>query len=77
MKTIGQFAKENDITVKTLHHYEKLGLITPVKIDESNGYRYYSDEQSVDVRLILYLKQLGLSLSEVKKILRSEFEQDD
>lgn len=69
MKTIGQFAKDNDITVKALHHYEKLELITPSEVDEETGYRYYDDSKSRDVRIVLFLKELGLSLSEIKDVL--------
>lgn len=74
MKTIGQFAKENDITVKTLHHYEKMELIKPFQVDDSTGYRYYVDSQKEDIKLILYLKQLGLSLSEIKSIIENELD---
>lgn len=38
---IGEFSKLCGVTVKTLHHYEKLGLITPSKVDPWTGYRYY------------------------------------
>lgn len=76
MKAIGQFAKENNVTVKTLHHYERLGLIKPFKIDEQNGYRYYNEEQGQDLRNILFLKDLGFSLSEVKDIIQDEYSND-
>lgn len=46
MIQIGQFAKVNNVTVKTLHHYEKIGLLLPVNVDQSTGYRFYSDAQS-------------------------------
>lgn len=69
MKTIGQFAKDNNVTIKTLHHYEKMELITPTKVDPDTGYRYYSEKESLDLRIILFLKELGFSLSEVKKVI--------
>jgi|LGOV01.1.fsa_nt_gb diguanylate cyclase (GGDEF)-like protein len=73
MKTIGQFAKENNVTVKTLHHYEKLELITPTKVDTTTGYRYYSEKDGLDLRIVLFMKELGFSLSEVKDIMNSKY----
>ncbi len=72
MKTIGQFAKENNITVKTLHHYEKLELILPEKVDQDSGYRYYSDTAQRNLEIVLFFKELGFSLSEIKSTLNKE-----
>lgn len=74
MKTIGQFAKANNVTVKTLHHYEKLDLINPTKVDDNTGYRYYSDEARVHLHTILFLKDLGFSLSEIKEVMQSHYD---
>jgi len=76
MKTIGQFAKENNVTVKTLHHYEKLELITPTKVDPNTGYRYYSDEDSLDLRITLFMKDLGFSLSEIKDVMNNQYKNE-
>jgi diguanylate cyclase (GGDEF)-like protein len=73
MKSIGQFAKENDVTVKTLHHYEKMGLLMPHEVDEMTGYRYYIDDQIEQLKNIVFLKSLGFSLSEVKAFLGEEY----
>ena len=62
MKQIGEFANENQVTVKALHHYEKLGLISPAKVDEFSGYRYYDEAQSTQLKVITYLKSLGFSI---------------
>jgi diguanylate cyclase (GGDEF)-like protein len=77
MKLIGQFAKEHDVTIKTLHHYERLGLLYPESVDEESGYRYYSHVQSGDLRVILFLKDLGLSLSEIKDVMSESFTTQD
>jgi diguanylate cyclase (GGDEF)-like protein len=69
MKQIGEFARENNITIRALHHYEKLGLISPTKIDEFTGYRYYDETQSNIIGTITLLKSLGFSLSEIKSLL--------
>ncbi len=76
MKQIGEFAKENGVTIKALHHYEKLGLVLPAKVDEFTGYRYYDENQSDTLAAIAYLKSLGLSLSEVKKIVDGDMASD-
>ena len=72
MKSIGEFAKENNVTIRALHHYEKLGLIIPYKVDEFSGYRYCKDEQGETLNIIVTLKSLGFSLSGIKKLLNNE-----
>ena len=68
MKSIGVFAKENKVTIKALHHYEKLGLLLPAKVDPESKYRYYDISQQHDLEMIILLKDLGFSLSEIKEI---------
>ena len=65
---IGEFSKLMQITVKTLRHYEQLGLLLPHEVDVSTGYRYYSLEQIQRLNGILHLKNLGFSLEEIKDI---------
>lgn len=76
MKTIGQFAKENKVTVKTLHHYEKMDLIKPSSVDEESGYRYYKEEQSLDLSIVLFMKELGFSLSEIRDVIQNQYDKD-
>lgn len=76
MKQIGEFAKDNHVTIKALHHYEKLGLITPTKVDDFTGYRYYDENQSNQLKIIAYLKSLGFSLSEIKNLMLSNINKD-
>ncbi|MBN2605499.1 MAG: diguanylate cyclase [Bacilli bacterium] len=73
MIIIGQFAKDNNITVKTLHHYEKVGVLFPVYVDSETGYRYYDENSQEDLVIILFLKELGFSLSEIKSAI-NEFD---
>lgn len=63
--TIGEMAALNNISVQTLRHYSKIGLIQPSFIDPSSGYRYYDIKQSYVLDVIVYLKDLGLSLKEI------------
>ena len=65
---IGAFSKLCRVTVKTLRHYEELGLLIPAEIDEWTGYRYYEVSQFQRMGLILHLKRLGLSLNEISEI---------
>ncbi len=65
-------AKLNQITVETLRHYEKLGLITPDFVDEETNYRYYTIEQSAKLDMIIRMKNLGMPLSLIKKVFEKE-----
>ncbi|QQK80081.1 MerR family transcriptional regulator [Salicibibacter cibi] len=70
--TIGQFAKLNDIPVKTLRYYDDIGLFKPIQVDEKNKYRYYSLEQIKHLDIILYLKWQRLPLDEIKEQLKKK-----
>lgn len=63
--TIGQFAKLHEINKKTLMWYDEIGLLKPTCIKE-NGYRYYSYQQSAELETILMLRELNVSLDEIK-----------
>lgn len=65
---IGEFSKLNRITVKTLRHYEKIGLLIPHEVDEWTGYRHYDVSQFQKLSTILYLKKLRFSLSEIRDL---------
>ncbi len=66
---IGEMADFFGISRKAMRLYEKKGIIKPVKVDEENGYRYYSAEQIQQLNALLELKALGFSLDEIKMIL--------
>ena len=74
MFKIGDFAKLNRVTVKTLRHYESLGLLQPEKIDSFTGYRYYSASQMPRLNHILSLKDIGFSLDEIALILNKNMD---
>ena len=63
--TIGQFAEIHGITKKTLMWYDEMGLVKPAVIGE-NGYRYYSYYQSSMLETILMLRELDVSILEIK-----------
>ena len=74
---IGEFSKLCRVTVKTLRHYESIGLLIPNEIDEWTGYRYYNVSQSQKMASIQHLKQLGLSLDEIVDIFSSGNDKPD
>ncbi len=53
MLKIGDFSKLAHVSIKTLHHYDELGLLKPVHIDRFSGYRYYGLEQLATLNRIL------------------------
>ena len=65
--SVSDFAKLSQSTRATLHHYDKLGLLSPVSRG-TNKYRYYSSEQLSVVSLIQTLQALGVTLDEMKKL---------
>lgn len=69
MYKIGDFSRLCQVSVKTLHHYDDVGLVRPKQVDQENGYRYYAAEQVTRVRLILNLKALGFSLEQIAEVL--------
>lgn len=64
--TTSQFAKLHGLNKRTLHFYDKIGLFSPLYKGE-NGYRYYGCEQSMELENILMLKELNMSLEEIKQ----------
>lgn len=74
MYKIGDFSKMSKVTIKALRHYAKEGLLIPSYVDENTGYRYYESNQLLDISKIISLKQIGLSLSEIKKIMNQELD---
>lgn len=63
--TVGEVAKMMDVTVRTLQHYDKEGLLSPSAISEG-GRRLYTDKDIVKLHQILSLKHLGFSLDDIK-----------
>ncbi|WP_102345951.1 MerR family transcriptional regulator [Bacillus sp. Marseille-P3661] len=56
------------ISVRTLHHYDEIGLLIPDEITET-GYRVYSDENLETLQQILFFKELGFPLKKIKEII--------
>lgn len=69
--TISELASLFKINQHTIRHYEEKGLLLPVKISE-NGYRKYGVDEIYQLSFILFLKELGISLAEIKTVLEDE-----
>lgn len=69
MFSIGDFSKICVVSVKTLRHYDKIGLMRPKLTDPFTGYRYYSEEQLPIMLLIQRLKRYGFSLADIGLLL--------
>ena len=72
MFKIGDFSKMSKVTIKALRYYELEGLIKPSYVDEVSGYRYYESSQLLDISRIVSLKQIGLSIDEIKKVINEK-----
>ena len=68
MYKIGEFSTLAKTTIKTLRYYEKERLLLPCFVD-SNGYRYYDTMQLLELAKIISLRQIGLSIKDIKNIL--------
>jgi DNA-binding transcriptional MerR regulator len=69
MFKIGDFSKISQVSVKTLHHYDDIGLLKPAAIDPVTGYRHYMIEQLPRLNRILALKDLGFTLEQIARLL--------
>ena len=69
MFRIGEFSKMSKTTIKTLRYYDEIGILKPEETDKFTSYRLYTTDQLVKLHRIQALRQIGLSVKEVKLIL--------
>jgi DNA-binding transcriptional MerR regulator len=67
--SIGEFARRSRLSPKALRLYDGLGLLSPVRVDELSGYRFYEDAQLEQARQIATLRQVGVPLTTVRELL--------
>jgi DNA-binding transcriptional MerR regulator len=67
---IGEIAKRTGLTIRTLHHYDQIGLFSPSMVTES-GHRLYTDDDVARLHQIISLKQLGFALEEIKAMINN------
>ncbi|MBN2118992.1 MAG: MerR family transcriptional regulator [Anaerolineales bacterium] len=74
MFTVKQLSQLAGVTPRTLHHYDAIGLLKPSRVGE-NGYRYYGEESLLQLQQILFYRELGIPLEDIKKIMgRRDFD---
>ena len=65
MYKIGEFSKIVYIPVRTLRYYAEYGVLVPSDIDSFTGYKYYSDDNVLEAKIIKLLKSLDFTLDEI------------
>ena len=77
MFRIGEFSQIARVSGRLLRYYDSIGLLRPVRIDPQTGYRYYSANQLPQLNRILALKELGLSLEQIGRMLDEKISADE
>jgi DNA-binding transcriptional MerR regulator len=70
--SIGRFSELTGLTIKALCLYDNLGLLHPVVVDFTSGYRYYSYDQVYEAQRIRLLRSLHMPLAEIQGLLRTD-----
>lgn len=65
---MSEVAKLSGVSVRTLHHYDDIGLLRPADVG-ANGYRYYGKDELLRLQQILFHRELGFPLDEIGKVL--------
>ena len=68
--TVSQLARLSGTSVRTLHHYDEIGLLKPASVGE-NGYRYYGREELLRLQSILVHREFGIALGDIGALLDS------
>src|SRR5260221_5461997 len=72
--TVKQVAAMSGVSVRTLHFYDETDLLKPAYVGE-NGYRFYEEPELLTLQQILFYRELGFELKQIKRILgRADFE---
>ncbi len=71
--TVKQLAAISGVTVRTLHHYDEVGLLKPASVG-ANGYRYYGRKEQLRLQRILFHRELGVPLNAIAELLDLEGE---
>jgi DNA-binding transcriptional MerR regulator len=69
--TVKQLADLAGITIRTLHHYDKIGLLSPSS-HTKKGYRLYEEKDLIKLQQILFFKELEFSLNEIKRMMNTD-----
>ncbi len=74
---IGEFARLGQVTVQTLRYYAELDLLRPGEVDPFTGYRYYLLDQLPALHRILVLKDMGIPLDQVNRMLHENISTEE
>lgn len=77
MFTVGEFARLAQVSQRLLRYYDEIGLLQPRHTDRFTSYRYYSAEQLPYLNRILALKELGLSLDQIQRLVNDEISTEE
>lgn len=73
--TVKKLSELSGVTIRTLHFYEEEGLIKPSYYG-SNGYRYYEEKELLQLQQILFFKELGFTIKQIKNVIgKDDFDQ--
>ena len=70
MYMIKKASEISGVSVRMLHHYDDIGLLSPQKSE--NGYRYYTEEDMACLQTILFYKYLGFPLKKIKSLMAKD-----
>lgn len=72
--TVHALAKLSGVSVRTLHYYDKIGLLKPAYVAE-NSYRYYQEKELLHLQQVLFFRELGFELKQIREIMgQSDFD---
>ena len=72
MFRIGEFSRIAQTPITQLRYYDEIGLFQPEHTDKFTGYRYYRAAQLPDLNRILAMKELGLTLEQIKRLVADD-----
>jgi MerR family transcriptional regulator, activator of bmr gene len=70
--SIGHTANICNTSIQTLRYYDRIGLLLPALVDEANGYRYYTEQEILNIKVIQDLRELDFSIDEIRNMLVSQ-----
>ena len=72
MRSIGETARASGLSVSALRFYDRAGVLVPALVDPENGYRWYSDPQVDQARLVAGLRRVGMPVAEITAVLGAD-----
>ncbi len=66
--TINKLAKLSGVSIRTLHYYDEIGLLKPAYLGDNN-YRYYEEAELLQLQQILFYREVGLPLNDIKRLI--------